>query len=237
MRRGLGVFWLAAGLAMAQDCSTLRGYVYRIRLPDALRPAASGPEGSGGGFFVSAGGVYLTARHLFEQSPYAARVRVEVDDGDRWFDCPVESVLAESKRLDFVLLQVGLGEAAVRVPPLARYVRAGERVTSFWVSGRRNTGARVVSGITCREGSVYRAAKDEVGLRGDRLFFPGSSGAPVFDARGEAAAIALEMVNWKPGTVAGEWTYTALPVAAALAAPKLPAPLPLGRFMARLRGR
>lgn len=196
-------------------------FVYEIRLYDQQRPAAKGPMGKGGGFFLSEAGEFVTARHLFEESPHATGVTVEVREGGSLTSCRVDAVLASPKGADLVIVRVLLGLEKVRVPRVAAPVRKGERVTGFRPA--------ITHGWIASEGEVAAVRGKEIEIRSDARFWTkGSSGSPVFNVSGEVLAMAIEMANGKP-------LFYALPLASVLRAPRFREPLPLQEFLGRLR--
>ncbi len=212
MRRMMLILLLASSaFAQQPDCAELREHVYRIRL---------GPRGFGAGFFLSKDGTFVTARHLFEESPHATRVTVGVDG----VECPLERITASSRNLDVVIGRVRLGWVKVKVPSLGPAARAGDQVFGF----------RTLFGAYCSTGRVSSTAP-EISITGEQFFAPGSSGSPVFNATGQVIGIALEMVNLTPEAAHPDWIYTALPIGKAMNIPKLRTPLSLEDFLSALR--
>jgi S1-C subfamily serine protease len=238
MRGALAVVLVMAGAVRAEDkipaCSGLRGYVYRIRLT-APQSGGPGAAGYGSGFFLSNDGLFVTALHVFEEGPPARGAVVEVQNGRRWVDCPVTAVTAFSRKLDFAIVQVRAGSARVKVPPLAYSAEAGARVFGFRVGAPAAKQYRSEQSITCTEGEVSAVSEDEIGIKGEVFFAPGSSGSPVFSADGRAISIAVEMVNWNPEGRKPEWTFASVPLLRVLHEPKLASPLPLAEFLSTLR--
>ena len=78
---------VSALVAAGPPCAELSKSVYTIKLHDPMRTPTQGLYVVGGEIFLSQDGTFLTAMHLFEQSPNAARVWVEVNDGSRWVEC------------------------------------------------------------------------------------------------------------------------------------------------------
>jgi S1-C subfamily serine protease len=227
----LAVFALlpACCCAAAPACSDQARAVYRL----ALRSSDGGLAGFGGGVFV-APGVFLTARHIFEDAPSAVRAEVEAGERAGWPVWPVESVVASSRGLDIVLLRVRLEGAEAEGPPLGDSLRPGDAVTGFRIASPPRPPLHS-PGIACTTGRVTDVSERSVSIRGDAFFVKGSSGSPVLDAAGRVAAIAIDMVDRSRGAGPPEWSYTARPIALALAVPRFAAPVSLAGYLARLR--
>jgi hypothetical protein len=89
--------------------------------------------------------------------------------------------------------------------------------------------------ITCSQGEVSTVSADEIDIKGEVFFAPGSSGSPVFNAAGRAVSIAVEMVNRNPDGRKPEWTFASVPLLRVLHEPKLVAPMPLAEFLSKVR--
>ena len=222
MRRAPTILFLLAWSAFGQDpnCSDLRQYVYRIEL------SGPGPVRFGGGFFVSGDGDFVTAFHLFEESPHAIGAVVAVDDGDSVYDRSIVSITSYSRNLDYVIGRVRLAGAWVRTPPVGSPVSIGDKLFGFTV--------QFPGPILCRQGIVSAISPRQINASGTDFFGPGSSGSPVFDASGRVVAIAMEMVTPNREARRPEYVYVSLPVERALKARKLARPLTVPEFMAKL---
>ena len=236
----LGIVLLASWCALAGEksspaCSDLREYVYRVRMSDPRADPASGPAGFGSGFFLSADGLFMTALHLFEQAPHATNVVVEIREGSGRADRPVVEIVSFSRSLDFVVARVRLGATRVKVPAAAPSVRPGDRVFGFRIGAPSAKDFSPLAAIACTRGEVVTVSPQEISVKGEAFFLPGSSGSPVFDAGGRVVSIALEMVNWEPEGPKPDWTYASLPVETARVAPKLRRPLTVADFLSTLR--
>jgi S1-C subfamily serine protease len=217
-------------------CADAMSSVYKLVLYRPLEtvPPKQVVERIGAGFFLSADGRFLTARHVLAESQQATAGAVKVTDGRAWLDCPVEKVLASSRELDVAIVQVRLGEAQVSVPRAAALVQRGEKVISFRPAPPLPETPR---GLACTEGLVSAVTWQKISVRGLHFFEPGSSGSPVFNRAGEVIAVALEMVNWRPQSTEPDWTYTGLRIEKARAAAKLSPPVPLADFLLRVRSK
>ena len=219
---------LATGsLSGAPPCADLRSYVYELRLQEK-QPAEAGPEGYGRGIFLSEDGAFLTALHLFEQSPHATRAFVQLYDGRSYVDHPVEKVIGFSRGLDIALAKIALGDARVKVPQIGSSVHIGEPVIGFR-SGLFET--------VCTSGQVSAVSANKATISASsRFLLPGSSGAPIFDSAGQVVAIAVEMVPLNPGAKPKDldYLYAGVPVGKAVSVPKLSSPLSLRDFLAIL---
>ena len=109
----------------------LARYVYPVKVHEG--PAGRGAFHLGGGFFLSSDGDFLTVSHLFQNLRPPVSVAIAVDDRGAVAECPVESVAAFSRDLDFVIMRVNLGRSKARVPPIARSATVGEKVFGFIV--------------------------------------------------------------------------------------------------------
>jgi S1-C subfamily serine protease len=231
MRRTFAVLLLLAECSLAQmpasppGCAGFSPYVYKIVLQDESRPPHKGPVGYGGGIFLSPDGDFLTATHVFEQSPHAGRVFVEVRQGIHTLECPVESARAFSRTLDLAIVKVRLGSLDVKVPPLGSHVRTGDQVFGF----------RFFLGPVCTTGTVSAVSSRAIRIRGSHFIEPGSSGCPIFNNTGEAVAIAVEMQNLTPGAKHAEYSYTGVPVERSLSLRARQSPLLLQEFLSALR--
>ncbi|MBZ5582784.1 MAG: hypothetical protein LAQ30_11395, partial [Acidobacteriia bacterium] len=152
MLRALIAALLLASAATAQepDCAGLAPYVYRIELRGP-NVRGNGAMRFGGGFFLSADGEFLTAYHLFEESPQAIAASVAVDGGDSVFESPILAITSYSRSLDYITGRVRLGGVRVRVPEIGASVGIGDKVFGFTIQVPGPVGPHVR--LTSRGGS------------------------------------------------------------------------------------
>lgn len=213
----------------------LARYVYPVKVHEG--PAGRGAFHLGGGFFLSSDGDFLTVSHLFQNLRPPVSVAIAVDDRGAVAECPVESVAAFSRDLDFVIMRVNLGRSKARVPPIARSATVGEKVFGFivQVSGPvgPSAGPQAKAGILPTEAIVSAVSPRRIAARGIGFLSEGSSGAPIFNAAGQALGIAQSVANgWAPES---RRIYVSLPIRRALTAPRLAAPVPFSSFLTQLR--
>jgi S1-C subfamily serine protease len=187
---------MLACCASAQPCPFISSQVYRI----AFYKQNNALVEFGGGFFVSGEGLFVTARHVFQQAGRGARAVVEIGGERR----PVETVVAESRKLDIIAVRVNLGSARVNLPQIGAEPRAGDRVSGFRID------APPAPGVLCTAGRISAVSPRSITIRGQSFFLPGSSGSPVFDSAGRVVAVALEMENTKRSGKP-DWIYRAVP--------------------------
>jgi S1-C subfamily serine protease len=231
----------AAALSLAAHCARAAGpaprdlarFVYPIVVHEG--PAGRGAFHRGAGFFLPAG-EFVTVLHLFQNLRPPVTVAIRVDDGGAVFECPIDSVRSYSRSLDFVIADVRLGSAKVRVPPIARSAAPGERIFGFLVEtpGPVGPGAgpQAKAGIRTTEGVVVGVSPQRIEAKGREFLAEGSSGAPVFNAAGQALGIAQSIANGSDPQ--SRWIYVSIPLTRALAVPRLPAPLAFPDFLIRM---
>jgi serine protease Do len=152
------------------------------------------PDGrafSGSGFAVSSKGVVVTNRHLLrdETGAMAKRVAVIFSDTRDWLPARIVSV---SDNADIGVLQIegnGTYPQVVGVEPSAAAIKVGSPVaiigyplgTETPMEGNGN-GLKITARSTLGAGTISKTLKDV--LQVDAYAGQGSSGSPVFDARG-----------------------------------------------------
>jgi S1-C subfamily serine protease len=201
------MFTLLVARVAAQQ-PDLRPYVYHLDLRD------EGHGGFGEGVFLSQDGEFLTALHLFEQSPHASSAFIQLYDGTSYVNHPVETVTSFSRALDIATVKIQLGGASVKIPPIGATVQVGETVYGFRPG---------IFELICTEGQVSAVSANRITIKGEHFLLQGSSGSPIFNRSGQVVAIALEMHP--------DHLYSGVPISKALSVPKLKSPIPLQDFL------
>ncbi len=239
LHRALAAVLLAIALPWAPTAATrdrrdLASFVYPITIHEG--PSGKGALHFGGGFFLSAEGDFITVLHLFQNlhSPVSASIRL--DEGGSVLECPVESIRAFSRDLDFVIVRVRLAGAKAHVPQLAPSARVGQRVFGFQIHVPGPVGFRAgplaKAGMQATTAIITDISGPWIHARGLDFLVEGSSGSPIFNQAGGVLGIARSIV--KPGAPRSAWTYSSLSITRALAVRKLPAPISLQQFLGQL---
>lgn len=131
-----------------------------------------------GGFPISASGVCVTNYHVVNLPD--SETIVAMNEKGRVF--PVKAVLAGNKAEDVALIQVDSAE----LPPLPLAAAAKEGTPIWIISHPMQRFYSMTSGIVSRYYEVRSAAGTARQMAVTADFAQGSSGAPAFNARGEA---------------------------------------------------
>lgn len=150
------------------------GWPRRISaLPGEVRDLASG-------FVLAADGLILTSAHVLSQVDEA---QVTLADGRRF----AARVLGVDRRSDVALLKIDA--TGLPVAPLgnSRQLRPGDWVAA--ISAPFGLRGSVTAGVVSAKGRTIPGAGDIPFVQTDVAINPGSSGSPLFDARGQVVAV------------------------------------------------
>jgi len=140
--------------------------------------------GPASGFALTSTGAIATNYHLFESKEKRKALVAMTSDGKTY---GVKEVLAASRADDVVILQLDMGGAKLKPLAMAPSAPIGTEVTVISHPNHRfyTLSEGVVSRYSRRR--TKRGMTDTVAITAD--FAKGSSGAPVFDDRGNVAAM------------------------------------------------
>jgi S1-C subfamily serine protease len=135
------------------------------------------------GFALTSTGAIATNYHLFENKEKKALVAM-THDGKTY---GVKEVLAASRSDDIVILQLDMGGAKLKPLPLAPDTPIGTEVTA--ISHPQHRFYSLTEGVISRYSKrrTKRGRTNMVAITAD--FAKGSSGGPIFDDRGNVAAM------------------------------------------------
>ncbi len=195
MRGALGGALVVAWLAQAAPVRAADDYaplVERLRPTvvniQAVGDAEADESSLGSGFFVDASGLIVTNHHVIAS---ASEVRVVLADRRTLR----ARVIGRDSRTDLALLRVERAPRALAAAPLgdSDALRVGEPVIA--IGNPFGLGSTVTAGIlSATERNLGNGAMGEM-LQTDASINPGSSGGPLFNARGEVIGISTAVVE------------------------------------------
>ncbi len=141
--------------------------------------------GQGTGFFIEESGIGVSNYHVFDRG---RSWRIRTTDGTEY---PVQKIMYQSKKFDYVVFQVSTEQTVPYLPLGEMMPMKGEDILVLGnPKGLESTVSRgIVSSIRNYKG------RDKAIIQVDAAISPGSSGSPVMNRQGEVVGIATMKVS------------------------------------------